>query len=292
MTIQLKHLSFLLLVALMVILAACGESDDRRLDRNDKNIHPHVFGYSPDGSEVWLGTHHGMYAYDTTEGEWMRVAEAIADQDVMGYEVHTDAPDTIYISGHGFVQRSDDGGQTWKAMENGMPNAPKPDVPDAHLMAQNPNDPQHLFVFLVQEANNVYETLDGGETWNLAGSIPSDTYAIAVGPEGGSTLLVGSESGLRQFAFENGSVIGESAWSTDPTFALLRRADGEVITLGPTGYRRTATGKTWDAINIDLQGENPLGIRESHVDPNRMAVVTNSYSVFESTDGGKTWSKL
>lgn len=207
----------------------------------------------------------------------------------MGYYVNANDPKVMYISGHGFVQRTEDGGASWKPIENGMPNAPKPDVPDAHILAQDPNDSKHLYVFLVQQENNVYETKDGGDTWNLAGTIAPDAYSMSVAP-GGNALLVASEAGLRQYSFgENKNDV--IAYSDKPVYSTYTLPNGEVFIYGPEGLQRTQDFKTWKPVELDLGAEQAIGIRASHADPNRLAVVTFDYTVHESTDGGNTWTR-
>ncbi|WP_199621004.1 WD40/YVTN/BNR-like repeat-containing protein [Paenibacillus alkalitolerans] len=249
--------------------------------------HPHTFGYAPDGETMWIGTHTGMYEYG--DGKWTRAVPAIAQNDVMGYFVDAEDTNIIYISGHGFVQRSTDGGETWAAIENGMPNAPKPDVPDAHMLAQDPNDPKHLYVFTNQQENNIYETKDGGETWSLAGTIEPVAYMMAVAP-GGSSLLTTSEAGLTEYKLTAGN--NEVIKRTDaPAYIVLTRSNGEAIVYGANGFQRSTDYNKWTPMEVDLNGELPLGIRESHTNPDRLAIVTDKYSLYESEDGGKSWSK-
>lgn len=49
--------------------------------------------------------------------------------------------------------------------------------------------------------------------------------------------------------------------------------------------------KTWTAMGIELNGEMPLGIKASKQDINRLVVITDRYSVYESSNGGEKWTK-
>jgi photosystem II stability/assembly factor-like uncharacterized protein len=252
--------------------------------------HPHVFGFAPDGETIWMGTHTGMYGF-TELSKWTRVVEPLAASDVMGYHVNANDPRTIYVSGHGFVQRSTDGGATWGAIENGMPNAPKPNVPDAHMMTQDPNDPERLYVFLAhQGVNNVYETKNGGETWSLAGTVTPQAFAIATLPGGEPGLLAASNAGVSAYRFKNGETTSEKAWASEPSGDLLTLPNGTVIALFRDGFRSKSEAGDWTAMPLDLRGEQPLGMRVSHRDPNHLAVVTAQYTLIQSTNGGLTWS--
>jgi photosystem II stability/assembly factor-like uncharacterized protein len=82
-------------------------------------------------------------------------------------------PDTLYQQFHGGVYRSDDGGDTWQSISEGLPS-------DFGLpMAVDPADPDRAFVIpLVSEMDHVtaegkvrvYATLDRGATWQALGN--------------------------------------------------------------------------------------------------------------------------
>jgi photosystem II stability/assembly factor-like uncharacterized protein len=85
-------------------------------------------------------------------------------------------PDTLYQQFHGGVFRSDDGGNTWQSIAEGLPsNFGLP-------MAIDPGNPDRAFVIpLVSEMDRVtaegkvrvYETRDRGATWNpLTNGLP------------------------------------------------------------------------------------------------------------------------
>ncbi|MBP1156966.1 MULTISPECIES: hypothetical protein [unclassified Paenibacillus] len=111
-----------------------GSASDKLIPGSSDN-HPHVFSYAPDGETVWLGTHTGVYEWKDTK--WQRTLPPLSQDDVMGLEIDASNPQHIMVSGHGFVKRTVDGGETWETAENGLPNQPKPDVPDAHQLTMN-----------------------------------------------------------------------------------------------------------------------------------------------------------
>lgn len=287
------HVEWLFAAVLILLLALAVVSlltDSKAVDelKPGSAIHPHVFNYAPDGNTLWLGTHQGIF--ERKDGKWQRTASALSGNDVMGLEVNPSDPDSIIVSGHGFVKRSKDGGETWNAIEAGMPNEPKPDVPDAHQLTMNIKNGNHLYTTLMGSGDNVYETKDGGSSWKKAGKIPSGVYSIAVAPDHEASLLAGSEEGLVRYDFTNEGT-RETKLSSEPAYQILTLSSGEVIVMNEGGFARSKDLKTWSPIKIDLNGDMPLGMKASQKDPNRLAVVTESYSVYESLNNGQTWTK-
>jgi photosystem II stability/assembly factor-like uncharacterized protein len=251
--------------------------------------HPHVFSYSPDGKTVWMGTHLGVYQW--LNQKWTRSAESLGKTDVMNIEIDPSNTKTIYSSGHGFIKKSEDGGSSWKSIETGLPNQPKPDVPDAHLMSMDSKDSKHLYTMLAGPASILYESKNGGASWSKIGTISSSPYSIAAAPDNGSSILTGSEKGLFRYDLVNGT-LKETKISNDPTFQLTVLSNGDVIAMGEGGFTRSSDLKTWVPFKVDLNGEMPLGIRGSKTDPNRIVIVTLQLHLLESQDGGKSWKTV
>ena len=103
----------------------------------------------------------------------------------------------MYITTQGSgVYRSDDDGHIWKAINSGLPEAigagPVAPLESAVL---DPTDPD--VVYLVAEANGIYKTTSGGETWTrasrgLPGKITRRTlpWVLAINPANPQRLLV------------------------------------------------------------------------------------------------------
>ncbi|TLS50013.1 hypothetical protein FE782_21995 [Paenibacillus antri] len=267
--------------------------DEANSDEFDPaSTHPHTFTYSPDENSVWMGTHTGIY--ELSDGKWRRAVEDLRDNDIMGLEINSSDPNKIVASGHGFIAGTSDGGGAWTAFENGVPNQPKPNVPDAHLLTTDPNNPEHLFVFINQEGDNVYESLDGGRTWSVAGEVSAGAYTIAVPanrPVNENSLLVGTEEGL--FLYRLGTELNSTeTLNSEPTYGLLTRVNGEIISLTESGMYRSVDGKDWSPMDLELKDEMPLGIKASKQNPNQLLIVTNQFTAYESTDNGQTWNPL
>lgn len=284
-------IAFIAIIAIFLILIIFGmvrQASSADELKPGSSVHPHVFSYAPDDKTVWLGTHAGVY--ERKENKWLKSVPKLGSYDVMNLEIDPSNPNVIYTSGHGFIKKSEDGGKTWNPIENGIPNKPKPDTPDAHLMTMDPKNPNHLYVLLAGKGDNLFESKDGGQSWTKAGSITASAYSIAVVPDKPSSVLAATEQGLFRYDVANGAV-KETKLNNDPAFQLLALSTGEVIAMQESGIVRSLDLQTWTPMKVETNGEMPLGIRASKQDPKRLVIVTQQLNVFESTDSGTSWTK-
>jgi Sortilin, neurotensin receptor 3, len=93
-------------------------------------------------------------------------------------------PDRLYLQNHGGVYRSDDGGDSWNSIAEGLPGE------FGFAIVAHPHDPDTVYVFPVSDATarwpsgghaRVWRSRDAGETWQElgAGELP-DNYFVAV----------------------------------------------------------------------------------------------------------------
>ncbi|MEF3309488.1 hypothetical protein PV433_11345 [Paenibacillus sp. GYB004] len=281
-------LAVLIVLLILVVVSLMTKSNSANELKPGSAIHPHTFSYAPDGETLWIGTHQGIY--ELTDGKWLQTVPALSSSDVMGLEIDPSNSDNIIVSGHGFIKRSQDRGGNWNPIEAGMPNQPKPDVPDAHQLTMDSKNGSHLYTVLAGPGDNVYETNDGGNTWGKVGKIPTALYSIAVAPDNENSLLAGSELGLVRYDFINEDM-KETKISNEPAYQILMLSSGEIIVMNEGGFSRSKDMKTWTPMNINLNGEIPLGIKASKKDPAKLAIVTQNYSVYESKNSGQSWTQ-
>ncbi len=167
-------------------------------------------------------------------------------------------PSTLYALVNGFadvgikVLKSTDGGQSWRAANNGLPN--KSTLSPS--LAIDPRNPATLYASI----GSVYRTTDGGLSWARVNSLAYfRTMAFAASDR--SLLYAATDSGVFR-SFNGGKkwthVIGAglpfasvSKVDIDPT-----RSDTVYATLSTGGiYKTTDSGATWAAINTGLPQE-------------------------------------
>ena len=133
-----------------------------------------------DGGESWEPANRGIQAY------WMPEDRRYPEfgQCVHRLAVHPSRPERLYAQNHFGVYRSDDGGDSWRAIESGLPST------FGFPMVVHPRRPDTVFVFPLQADGErfppqascrVYRSDDAGGSWRpLSEGLPSDPYYAAV----------------------------------------------------------------------------------------------------------------
>lgn len=111
--------------------------------------------YEPD--TVYAATLAGFYK--TTDGakSWAHVAESLADQMLMGMVLDRTKRGVIYLAGRDGVHRSEDGGGTWRTLNNGFSTT------NIRSIAQSETDPRLFYAGM--NGSGLYRSRDAGETW-------------------------------------------------------------------------------------------------------------------------------
>ncbi|WP_455378849.1 WD40/YVTN/BNR-like repeat-containing protein [Petrachloros mirabilis] len=111
--------------------------------------------FEPD--TVYAATLTGLYK--TTDGakSWQRIGETLADQMFIAMVLDRSRKGVVYITGRDGVHRSEDGGATWKTLNNGFTTT------NVRSIAQSATDPK-LF-YAGTNGSGLYRSLNAGETW-------------------------------------------------------------------------------------------------------------------------------
>ena len=132
---------------------------------------------------------------------------------------HASRPDTLFLQNHWGLYRSDDGGDTWRDIANGVPSD------FGFCMAVHPHDPDVVYIVPLESdmyrctpegRMRVYRTLDGGRSWQaLTEGLPQKNAhetvlrdALAVDRLNPAGVYVGTRSG-KVYASPDGG----SSWS-------------------------------------------------------------------------------
>ena len=132
-----------------------------------------------DGGETWTACNKGIRADFMPEG--MRYPEL--GQCVHKIARHPERPSRLYLQNHGGVYRSDDEGDTWHEIGEGLPSD------FGFCIAVHPRDPDTVWVFPIGGGDHrfppggkarVWRSRDGGESWAELGEGLPDRFHVAV----------------------------------------------------------------------------------------------------------------
>lgn len=178
---------------------------------------------------------------------------------------------------------SDDGGVTWTQLSAGV-GGPV----DFHAMAISRADPRTMYGLY----GNIQVSRDGGATWSVAASTPTDLIDLAASPTDPDTLFAGTMTGLVES--KDGAVSWQQIGPTNVPASLVETApDGSlyVFFAGSGLFKQSADG-SWAVLAENLGEQVFLHLAADAADAAHLLVVTQESAVLESRDGGKTWAAL
>jgi photosystem II stability/assembly factor-like uncharacterized protein len=188
------------------------------------------------------------------------------------------------------VQRSDDGGITWKPSSDGLS-----DPNGVYGLAVAPSDADVVYA---PGNESVFRSGDGGRTWELAGT-PAEIgfiFYLAVDPSDPQTVYAAGPSAVYR------STDGGASW-TERSDGLAVAEDGFITALAIAAsdpatlyvltdralFRSTDAGRTWSLVNDDeLAGIPPWALAVDPTDPDHLYRAAG-IGVLVSTDGGATF---
>jgi len=195
--------------------------------------------------------------------------------------LHTIVPDAanpkrmiIAISTAG-AYRTDDGGATWQARNNGVRAEFMPDkYPEfgqcVHKVVQHRDRPERLFL---QNHWGLYRSDDGGNSWkDIANGVPSDFgFCMTTHPH-------------------------------DPETVYIVPIESDQYRCTPEGrlrvYRTTNAGESWEPLTRGLPQKNAMetvlrdALATDTCDPAGVYFGTRSGKVYGSSDNGKSWKAI
>ena len=209
---------------------------------------------------------------------------------------------------------SPDGGDSWTDIANltDQPSAddwafpPRPYTHHTRTLAIDPADGDRLYVGI--EAGALLLTTDGGETWtDRPPGSRRDNHTLASHPDApdrvysaaGDGFAISADKGESwdhpQVGLDHTYVWGLAVDAGDPDTVVVSSAHGAGNAHGHGNadsyvYRRTGDG-AWSTVADVPQGDGVLRAVLTSSAPGQF-VAANNRGVFESTDGGASWSEL
>ncbi|MFI1018983.1 F510_1955 family glycosylhydrolase [Streptomyces sp. NPDC020965] len=268
-----------------LLLTACSgdDGDDSGRDGSDASSgttisHIHGVDIGPSDGLLYVATHDGIYT-PGPKGEPRLVGDR--KDDFMGFTIAANG--TFLASGHpapgrdapanlGLIE-STDAGKTWK-------DKSLTGEVDFHSL-----DHAHDKVYGYDSTNGLLRVSGDGVTWEKRG--PLKALDIAVSPADPDTVLATTESGLTR-STDGGRTFGGG--DAKPLMAFLDwTGPNALYGIDPSGAVSLSAdgGKSWRKTGT-VPGGGPQAL--TAVDARRLVAATQD-GVYESTDGGRTFTK-
>ena len=228
---------------------------------------------SVDGGTTWFPVNNGL----VISSNWDSARGLIADP--------ADS-NILYVGMAGGVFKSTDGGIHW--------NATGLDADSVYALAMDPADSSVLYAGAY---NGFYKSSDGGTTWVQHNTGLTDTWVRAVAVTN-SGIYAGTGSGL--FRSTDGGVTWNAVGSipdtldvncivADPTNPSIIYLGGYTYS-GDVLYKSTDGGTTWVSAASGIYQTSVEAIAVDPAIPTRLYAGSSDGELFESTDGGASWS--
>jgi photosystem II stability/assembly factor-like uncharacterized protein len=253
---------------------------------------------STDGGKNWEQSNSGL----KSRGAGAFSIDPKNSSFVLAVGINSSATNTngIYIS--------ENSGETWTQVQSMLING-KRDIRDSILYDESSYDEEKnrcMIAYwssayevedngITEATKGLYQTLDGGYTWNLIQSDLCDG-TIKINPSTGEIYI--SKSDGIYYSNDKGENFSKLVDDTITGIDLVAKENGEVYVYycNNTGVYVAKDGKTFEVIDSKTYPtKSPYNIRVSPIDTNKMVVINyeGSYQNYPyySEDGGKTWKK-
>ncbi len=255
--------------------------------------HAHGMALDPvDATKLYIATHDGLYVLEN-DRDLFRIGNN--RDDLMGFTAHPAEAKTFFSSGHpsrggniGF-QKSTDGGMTWEKISQGL-GGPV----DFHSMTVSTVSPDIVYGFF---GGKIQRSTDGGQNWEYTKGVVSP-ISLSSHPTLENVIYAATQNGVQlsedkgdtwksiSSQLEGGAV---SVFALHPADAKYALAFSEQ--LGGLG-KSTDAGGTWQRIPENFGGGAILYIAFSKTEPDIAYSLTNTNSVYKSTNRGEEWLKV
>lgn len=225
---------------------------------------------------IYVGGHDAVERSDDSGASWVRV-HALDHADAMGWAI-TD--ESIWVSGHPGLQRSLDGGLTFKAANSGLPNT------DVHAFGA-----AHGTLYAAGPGLGVVVSFDDGQSWVTATTAVGQAFfgRIIVDPVDVNHLVAAD---ARSGAMESND--GGRTWVSLGSQPALWVSSGDglatlYVSGGKTAQVSSDGGTTWQSMVLPegatlIEAGNDGALYAGVFDGNAVAV-------WFSADAGASWQE-
>lgn len=262
--------------------------------------HLHGLGHNASQEALYLATHFGLFAWQ--DDQLFQVGST--RDDLMGFSLHPDDPDTLFTSGHPRrggnlgVMKSTDGGATYEQIFTGL----RGETVDFHSMTISAADTKRLYGAF---SGHLYRSSDGGQTWAFAAAqgLPGQGFCWGVpclhaDPHDADRLYAGTAAGLLQ-SQDQGEHWSAINGDTGAVVSVAVSPDDEAVLVAHTqryGVARSEDrGRNWVPANEGLELADNEAVFQfvfAADDPERVFLATTRDQVYASSDGGRSWQLL
>ncbi|MDQ3858209.1 MAG: YCF48-related protein [Actinomycetota bacterium] len=231
-------------------------------------------------NRLLLGTHVGVYE-STNGGVAWRFA-GLEGRDAMHFARNLDG--NVWAAGHNILERSEDGGRTWKAVRpHGLPGL------DIHGFAASPK--VDGLVYAAVAGKGLYRSDDGGRSFRLISEdVGPRVGALAITKDG---MLFAADADRGVLVNANGDGVEWVKALAMPTLGLAANA------LDPPRSRVLAAGRSvqlttdrgvWKVVLPIRRGAGPVAFAPSN--PRIAYAVGFDRRLYRSDDAGETWRRV
>jgi photosystem II stability/assembly factor-like uncharacterized protein len=238
-----------------------------------------------DPSVLYLAAGNGLIRASEKGRKW-RITTSWDVTELRDVSVDPSEPDTIYFSHTAGIQKTTDGGKTWRSADTGI---------KAKYCEALQVDRTRAGRVLAGTVNGIFLTQDGGASWRRTGGEGIQVRRIVQSPHQANEWLAGTEgAGLLR------SVDSGLTWESAGDVAVDRNLYD--IAYDPTTTDRIAlagwslgvtvsqdNGKTWERRGVGLPRQDTWSVAFDPDHPGRLYANVHEEALFVSEDAGKSW---
>jgi photosystem II stability/assembly factor-like uncharacterized protein len=204
----------------------------------------------------------------------------------------TTSPATVYVVLHDGVVQSDDGGDTWSDIAEGLPSFGGMDE-YAEMIAVAPTNPATLY--LGTSDWSVYRTTRGDSSWDTLSLSMGTVKSLELFPEDPEQVLIGIWGGGILLSDDAGDTWNDVSSGLSDLYVhhcTLDPHTPSTMYAAMSGglYRTNDAGASWSHIGTEIAV--PRNVAVDPVSPTTVYVGSRYGGAYRSTDGGDTWSTI